>query len=465
MIIDLSHAMNSLDNNSSISIDLPQYYEIDSSCQFIVKVELEKITLEYLNFMFSSSEQLNLLDKNEILDKFAPFTGLNLFTYEENEFEEMIAYFNNKKISFTYFSKLSNGDELFKLLSSIKEKNSFIDISILALLSKDNPQLIQLIEKLIERYKNCNFVIRENFVSDALELFAPYFFCKKHISHIIDMDKPQKKIVTGDDNVVKITNLSDNEFNSLIKTLNSNLFGHDKFKKRFKEQMEDFRILNKGGLKKIFSILLLGDSGLGKTEFARIINDKLNSDSPIIKINFGNYSSDNSLNSLIGSPRGYIGSEEGELSIKLNKSKSGIILCDEFEKSNPQIFNFFLELLEEGKFTDSQSHIYDLDGYLVVFTTNLNIEEFQKILPNELKSRIDYVSKFSPLTDLEKQKFVKYQFNMLIEKFKEFEEFSVNIQKLQKINLMEEINVNNINIREIKRIVHDLVLKRIKMFK
>lgn len=73
----------------------------------------------------------------------------------------------------------------------------------------------------------------------------------------------------------------------------------------------------------------------------------------MIKINFGNYSDENALSSLIGSPRGYIGSNKGELSEKILKSKSKIILIDEFEKASKPVFNFFLELLEDGAFTDS----------------------------------------------------------------------------------------------------------------
>ena len=74
---------------------------------------------------------------------------------------------------------------------------------------------------------------------------------------------------------------------------------------------------------------------------------------PLIKINFGNYSTEGVLNSLIGSPLGYIGSEEGgELINKIDTSKSKVILIDEFEKATPSVYNFFYELLEDGVFTD-----------------------------------------------------------------------------------------------------------------
>ena len=124
----------------------------------------------------------------------------------------------------------------------------------------------------------------------------------------------------------------------------------------------------------------------------------MDDEAQLIKINFGNYSSKDSINSLIGSPRGYIGSEDGELSLKLSKKHNGIILCDEFEKADSKIFSFFLELLEEGKFTDSQSREYDLNGYVIIFTSNLNSSEFSENIPDEFQTRLDLISEFTPPT-------------------------------------------------------------------
>ena len=91
------------------------------------------------------------------------------------------------------------------------------------------------------------------------------------------------------------------------------------------------------GNSRFFSVLICGASGIGKTEVARLLHQKLAADEPMIKINFGNYSAQDALNSLIGSPRGYIGSNKGELPDKLMRSRSKVILIDEFEKANSQI--------------------------------------------------------------------------------------------------------------------------------
>ena len=109
----------------------------------------------------------------------------------------------------------------------------------------------------------------------------------------------------------------------------------------------------------------------------------------------------------IGSPRGYIGSEEGELTLKIEASESGVVLIDEFEKANPAVWSFFLDLLESGHFTDSQGAVHDLDGYAIVFTSNAPKEEVREKFPPELLSRFSLKARFAPLSTEDKQAFVR----------------------------------------------------------
>lgn len=121
-------------------------------------------------------------------------------------------------------------------------------------------------------------------------------------------------------------------------------------------------------------MFLLGKPGLGKTEIGKIITNALNPDSKIIKINFGNYTSQDALNSLIGSPAGYIVCEGGELSKKINSNKVGLIICDEFEKADSEIKNFFLELLYLKLYRMYRYYfcIYEVFNYiLIVFVINV----------------------------------------------------------------------------------------------
>lgn len=94
-------------------------------------------------------------------------------------------------------------------------------------------------------------------------------------------------------------------------------------------------------------------------------------DSALFSQRLSSSGSQDALNSLIGSPAGYVGCNHGELSEKIKKSKVGVLLCDEFEKTTRSVFSFFLELLEEGQFTDSMAREYDMDGFVIIFTSNL----------------------------------------------------------------------------------------------
>ena len=207
--------------------------------------------------------------------------------------------------------------------------------------------------------------------------------------------------------------------------------------------------------RKIFSIIICGESGIGKTEFAKILSNELYPNEPLIKINFGNYSTEGVLNSLIGSPLGYVGSDEGgELINKINLSKSKVILIDEFERATPNVYNFFYELLEDGIFTDRHGSEHNLNGYIIIFTSNMSQNQYKKHIPNSLKSRFDMVYYFVDLPIEEKMKYIYATANNLINKLRQHFNKDVDISAIKiELNALCQYN----NLREIKRKVEDVV--------
>ena len=208
----------------------------------------------------------------------------------------------------------------------------------------------------------------------------------------------------------------------------------------------------------VFSVFLFGASGIGKTEVARLLAAGLLPDSYLAKINFQNYSSQDALNSLIGSPAGYIGCEHGELGDKIKKSKIGVLLCDEFEKTTRQVFSFFLELLEEGKFTDSMAREYYLDGYVIIFTSNIKNEaEYKKVIPTELQTRFDLVCEFLEPSYIEKKEFL----DLLLEhaQLKFVEKFSkIQMTMPEKAELYNFSYINIHALRDIKRVFNQRLM-------
>ena len=224
------------------------------------------------------------------------------------------------------------------------------------------------------------------------------------------------------------------------------------------EELQKYRLFNKIGEQKIFSVFICGDSGIGKTETARILHKFLSPNEKFIKINFGNYGDKNALSSLIGSPRGYEGSNKGELSDKINKSKSKVILIDEFEKADSQIYNFFLELLEDGKFTDSLGREFNLNKYIIIFTSNIKEEQISKKISPELKSRFNLMYKFSLISNQDKSNYVNCRVEYLLKKFRKKLNFNFNkeqIERIKDINVSQYTNIRKINQEIMRRLSNE----------
>lgn len=217
----------------------------------------------------------------------------------------------------------------------------------------------------------------------------------------------------------KITDFNPQEFEAFFKSFRESLYGHEKFKDDFYEIAKSFRLFNKIGEHKVLSLFLLGESGVGKTEVARALYKCLGGEDNLAKVNFGNYSNEFSLSSLIGSARGYIGSDDGEIFIRVRNTDVGVILIDEFEKSNATLFNFFLDVLESGKMVSSQAVEIDINGFIIIFTSNITKEEFPIKISPELRSRFDYKGHFTRLSNQDKRKYVEYRICSIIRKYNE----------------------------------------------
>ncbi|MDO5568051.1 MAG: AAA family ATPase [Eubacteriales bacterium] len=172
---------------------------------------------------------------------------------------------------------------------------------------------------------NITFIIDKRYAEGICQNL-PYFFSGvERIEEELEIDK---------NNTTNIVDIPLERFHDVEISFAQNLFGNRKFKQRLFEELHKFRILNEIEERKVFSVFLCGPSGIGKTETARLLHNYLAPKERFIKINLGNYSEQNALSSLIGSPRGFIGSSKGELTEKINSSKSRVILIDEFEKAS-----------------------------------------------------------------------------------------------------------------------------------
>ena len=384
-----------------------------------------------------------------------------LFFYTKNQF------FNFQSAQATAgFEFLS----MSQLLSSQKINNLdvyqqyYIDISSMVGFVKANDSQLFNFEQLFNSFgENISFICDKTYEKDIKYIFRYIFDEFSDVETESDeiTDEVQEIPATKSSSVKKITDLDDAELDLFFSNFDARLYGHERFKEEFKELVTSFRVFNKLGEHKILSLFLMGDSGVGKTEVARTIHKALGSQAKLAKINFGNYSSHDALNSLIGSPLGYIGSDGGELLKRVNESDIGLILIDEFEKADNAVFNYFLDVLENGKIVNSQADEYDVNGYIIVFTSNITKENFKSKISPELRSRFDYKGVFNLLTDEDKKKFVHFRVNQIITKYREF--VSADIPDRLHDVIVSEINVSQFkNMRDLNKKIKDTFVAHIK---
>ena len=159
---------------------------------------------------------------------------------------------------------------------------------------------------------------------------------------------------------------------------------------------------NKAGLndpnKPLGSFMFIGPTGVGKTELAKTLADFLfNDEKALTRIDMSEYMEKFSVSRLIGAPPGYVGYDEGgQLTEAVRRRPYSVILFDEVEKAHPDVFNVLLQVLDDGRLTDSQGRVVDFKNTIIIMTSNLGsdlILENGDKSPEELKSKIDVLLK------------------------------------------------------------------------
>ena len=162
----------------------------------------------------------------------------------------------------------------------------------------------------------------------------------------------------------------------------------------------------------IGSFMFLGPTGVGKTEVARALAEALfDSENHIIRIDMSEYMEKFSTSRLIGAPPGYVGYEEGgQLTEQVRRKPYSIVLFDEIEKAHPEVFNLLLQMLDDGRLTDSQGRVVDFKNTVIIMTSNLGSEYLlngqkdqvdillHQTFKPEFLNRIDEIVYFNPLS-------------------------------------------------------------------
>ena len=222
--------------------------------------------------------------------------------------------------------------------------------------------------------------------------------------------------------VAKLTETEKNKTLHLDEALHKRVIGQDEAVTKITEAI----IRSKAGIKDpgkpIGSFLFLGPTGVGKTELAKALAENLFDDeSNMVRIDMSEYMEKYSVSRLIGAPPGYVGYDEGgQLTEAVRRKPYSVVLFDEVEKAHPDVFNVLLQVLDDGRITDSQGRTVDFKNTILIMTSNIgssyllegiddagNIKkENQEFVMNDLRNhfrpeflnRLDEIVMFKPLT-------------------------------------------------------------------
>ena len=318
-----------------------------------------------------------------------------------SEFQNKKAQWDNEKKSVEKVQKLR--EDLESLKNEIQQAEQSYDLNKAAELKYGKlPQLQQQLEIEEEKVKGEDLSLVHESVSE--EEIA------KIISHWTGIP------------VAKLTESERNKTLHLDEELHKRVIGQDEGVTKVTEAIIRSKAGIKDPSKPIGSFLFLGPTGVGKTELAKALASCLFDDeSNMVRLDMSEYMEKYSVSRLIGAPPGYVGYDEGgQLTEAVRRKPYSVVLFDEVEKAHPDVFNVLLQVLDDGRITDSQGRTVDFKNTIIIMTSNLGsmhllegIDENGEIRPEaeeavmeELKgnfrpeflNRLDEIIMFKPLT-------------------------------------------------------------------
>jgi ATP-dependent Clp protease ATP-binding subunit ClpB len=241
----------------------------------------------------------------------------------------------------------------------------------------------------------------------------------------------------------------------------------------------------------IGSFMFLGPTGVGKTELAKALAEFMfNTEKSLIRIDMSEYMERHAVSRLIGSPPGYVGYEEGgQLTEILRHKPYSVILFDEVEKAHPEVFNLLLQVLDNGRLTDSKGKTVNFKNSVIIMTSNVGSEYLKAIskigfaapgetpeegdyrervlealrhsFRPEFLNRIDEIVIFNPLRRQDIQKIVDIQIGVIEERLKEEHGIVLDIEPAAREYLAKEGFSPEYGARPLKRLLQKVILDKL----
>jgi ATP-dependent Clp protease ATP-binding subunit ClpC len=248
----------------------------------------------------------------------------------------------------------------------------------------------------MKQLKNLNEKMEEAVVAEDYERAALY---KTRISQLnVKLDETreayEKKtpVVLGDDDIahaislmtgIPVSRVQKSEA-KLLRNLETHLEKHIIGQREAVEKVSRAIRRSRSGVasstRPIGSFVFMGPTGVGKTELAKVLaREVFGSEDALIKIDMSEFSERHNTSRLLGAPAGYVGYEDGgQLTDKIRRQPYSVVLFDEIEKANSEVFNLLLQILEDGALTDAKGHKVDFSNAIIILTSNLGAEQMMK---------------------------------------------------------------------------------------
>ena len=204
-------------------------------------------------------------------------------------------------------------------------------------------------------------------------------------------------------------------------TLHERVIGQD----RAVDAVADAVIRSRAGIKNrnrpVGAFLFLGPTGVGKTELAKALAQELFDDeNAMVRLDMSEYMEKFAVSRLVGAPPGYVGFEDGgQLTEAVRRKQFSVVLLDEIEKAHPDVFNMLLQVLDDGRLTDSHGRTVSFKNTVVIMTSNAPRQELASIFRPEFLNRLDEILEFDSLTEAQIREIVKLQLKDLAKRLAE----------------------------------------------
>ncbi len=348
-----------------------------------------------------------------------------------------------------------------KAIDALDEAGSRVHIT-----NIDVPKQIIELEKQLEDIKETkNAVVRKQKYEEAAKLRDDEKRLEKELAIAQEKweeDTKQHREIVTEDNVadvismmtgVPVNRIAQTEINKLAELPNlikGKVIGQDEAVSKVVKAIQRNRAGLKDPNKPIGSFIFLGQTGVGKTQLAKVLSRELfDSEDALVRIDMSEYMEKFAISWLIGAPPGYVGYEEGgQLTEKVRRKPYAVILLDEIEKAHPDVFNMLLQVLDDGYLTDSLGRKIDFRNTIIIMTSNIGarrLKDFgtgvgfgtaaqkaqedanaRSVIENALKksfapeflNRIDDVIVFNPLEKEDINKIIDIELEKLLARIK-----------------------------------------------